>query len=389
MKKPSSHWATVLDIIEAGLNRDAEKARNYSALLADRLEATGEPLVAARIRRALALQQPPKLENHRPSAALTPAHLASGPVDPESRSALVDELLPQEEEPLVLDPEAAAEVRRFIELQRHSDQFLAQEIAVPRTLLLYGPPGVGKSVTARQIAHELDLPLSVVRLDAVISSYLGTTAKNLRTVFEHAARRGGILFLDEFDALAKMRDDTNEVGELKRIVNSLIQNIDSFPGLYVIAATNHEQLLDPAIWRRFDVVIGLASPGLEERAVLLRAFLNHEQMDEQVVRSIAMIADGCTGADLEQVVLRARQERILLSADTLAPLLVREIWRRQERSAVRVRRAADEKADLIRFIDARTSGRLTARTLEDLTGVSDSTIARIRRTEGEAAAHGR
>ena len=129
------------------------------------------------------------------------------------------------------------------------------------SLLLYGPPGCGKTSIAYYLAHRLGLPLVTARLDALISSLLGNTAKNLRRVFDFANRQPCVLFLDEFDAIAKARDDQHELGELKRVVNSLLQNMDTYCQHGVlIAATNHQELLDDAIWRRFQTVIEVPKP---------------------------------------------------------------------------------------------------------------------------------
>lgn len=112
------------------------------------------------------------------------------------------------------------------------------------------------------------------RLDGLISSLLGSTAKNIRKIFDYASKRECILFLDEFDVIAKLRDDKNELGELKRVVNSLIQNIDALNNNSIlIAATNHHELLDPAIWRRFSTVVTLERPNLEEIGQLLQLYL--------------------------------------------------------------------------------------------------------------------
>ncbi len=353
MKKEISQWATVLDIIEAGLIKDIDKMRNYASLLADRLDEDGDKTVANRVRRILEATHTQR--GPRGSAAsLSPAQAVFAPVDPESRSAFVDEIKPTVEEPPILNQRVFHEIDRFVQLQRYADQFVREGIPAPRSLLLYGPPGCGKSTTAQYVAKKLGLPLFIVRLDAVMSSFLGTTAKNLRIVFEHAARRAAVLFLDEFDALAKMRDDSNEVGEIKRIVNSLIQNMDSFPRLYVIAATNHEHLLDPAIWRRFDVVVNLSLPELEERIALLHQFLGQQEIDENNLHWIAIMAEGCSGSDIAQMAIRTRQESVL-----------------------------------VRFIDSRTNGKVPAKTMEEMTGISDSTVARIRRVKGDTPLHGR
>lgn len=114
---------------------------------------------------------------------------------------------------------------------------------------------------AKYLASELDLPLVTARFDTLISSLLGNTAKNIHRIFDFAQKQPCILFLDEFDAIAKARDDSHELGELKRVVNSLLQNIDDFSQTGIlIAATNHAQMLDSAVWRRFQTVIELSKP---------------------------------------------------------------------------------------------------------------------------------
>lgn len=388
MKKEISHWSTVLDIIEAALIRDAEKVRNYSALLAERLEEAGEGTVAARVRRILDSRPMSRTLNGSSSSVLSPAQTAFAPVDPESRNAFVDEVLLSSVEAPVLGPSAYAEINRFIRLQSHADNFVREGIPIPRSLLLYGPPGCGKSTTAKFVAKELGLPLFTVRLDAVMSSFLGTTAKNLRAVFEHAARRAAVLLLDEFDALAKMRDDANEIGELKRIVNSLIQNIDMFPRLYVIAATNHEHLLDPAIWRRFDVVIQLTLPGPDERTALLKHFLQSNEIASSDLHWIVLMTEGSSGSDLEQMTVRSRQEKLLAPETPLIQLLVREIWNHIDGEKSAIDRQSEGKSGLVRFIDSRTGKKIPAKTMEVLTGISDSTVARIRRIKGDVTIHG-
>jgi SpoVK/Ycf46/Vps4 family AAA+-type ATPase len=142
------------------------------------------------------------------------------------------------------------------------------------SLLLYGPPGCGKTTVAKYVAKKTNLPLVTVRLDGMVSSLLGSTAKNIRKIFDYASKRDCILFLDEFDVIAKLRDDKNDLGELKRVVNSLLQNIDDFSGNSVlIAATNHHQLLDPAVWRRFNTVLALDVPKSNERMLFLERLL--------------------------------------------------------------------------------------------------------------------
>ena len=165
---------------------------------------------------------------------------------------------------------------RDFTIYQNADKLHSLGINVSNSLLLYGPPGCGKTKCAYLFAKQLNLPLVIARLDSLISSYLGTTAKNIRSLFEFAQKMPCVLFLDEFDAIAKARDDTNELGELKRVVNSLLQYIDAMSkDSLILAATNHDQLFDPAIWRRFDYKLEIELPDREAVAELITLFANN------------------------------------------------------------------------------------------------------------------
>jgi SpoVK/Ycf46/Vps4 family AAA+-type ATPase len=157
---------------------------------------------------------------------------------------------------IVLADETRREVERILEEFGKRNELAGFGLAPKKKLLLFGPPGNGKTLCAEVLAGELDLPLFYVRFDGLIGSYLGETAANLRRVFEYAAHGLGVLFFDEFDALGKSRDSREDVGELKRVVNSYLQLLDNYQGPGpVIAATNYERLLDHALWRRFDALV--------------------------------------------------------------------------------------------------------------------------------------
>ncbi|MDD2299205.1 MAG: ATP-binding protein [Fermentimonas sp.] len=173
----------------------------------------------------------------------------------------------------------------------------------PNTKLLFcGPPGCGKTLTAKALAGQLQLPLLYTKLDAIISSYLGDTASNLRRVFEYINQGRWVVFFDEFDAIGKSRDDSNEHGEIKRVVNSFLQIIDTYEGeSIIIAATNHQGLLDRAVWRRFDEIIFFDTPSKEEIERLiklkLRTFPQYDINFEGVISELC----GMSHSEIENI----------------------------------------------------------------------------------------
>lgn len=155
---------------------------------------------------------------------------------------------------------------------RQADRLRRHGLTVRSKLLFCGPPGTGKTMCAEVFAGELGLPFFHVRLDSLVSSYLGETATNIRKTFEFARRQPCVLFFDEFDALARSREEATETGELRRVVNSLLMFIEQIePGGFLIAATNLAGQLDPAIWRRFDEVVWFDLP----EARMIEAYLRH------------------------------------------------------------------------------------------------------------------
>jgi SpoVK/Ycf46/Vps4 family AAA+-type ATPase len=152
--------------------------------------------------------------------------------------------------PLFLGDGATGTFNDFLADVENIDRLSTKGLASPLALMLSGPPGTGKTLLAGHIAARLNRPFFVARLDSVISSLLGDTSKNIRAVFEFVPSRNAVLFLDEMDAIAKLRDDRHELGELKRVVNTVIQGLDTLDAhAVVVGASNHAHLLDPAIWR--------------------------------------------------------------------------------------------------------------------------------------------
>lgn len=265
-------YTEITKIIEGGLQGDRHKVFNYAETLATNLEKQGEINLSKKIKAILAAKR---------GVLATLDGLATKPVDSESRMDMVDTSYPQvDPDQIVLSQHLKEELFRFVEGYKQRDRLLAAGLDISNSLLLYGPPGCGKTTLAKYTSSVLGLPLITARLDGMISSLLGSTAKNIRRIFDYAAKRECVLFLDEFDVVAKLRDDKNELGELKRVVNSLLQNIDDLHGnTILIAATNHHKLLDSAVWRRFSTIISLGMPQADERKELIRVFLRNEPND--------------------------------------------------------------------------------------------------------------
>lgn len=245
---------------------------------------------------------------------------------------------------------------------------LAQHGIQPtRSAILVGPPGVGKTLSARYIAAQLSKPLWVLDLTTVMSSLLGKTGNNLRMVFDHAKKNEAVLLLDEIDSIAKRRSDESDVGELKRLVTAILQEVDSWPdtGL-LLAATNHPELIDPALWRRFDHILtfDLADgPGV---LAAVRRYLDRDrEAFEPWVATLAATLQGHSLSDVERTVLSLRRSAVLDGSEPgklVADLAMHQVG------------ALDKTARRELAISLAREGGMSHNQISELTGVARDTL---------------
>ncbi|HKK01005.1 MAG TPA: ATP-binding protein [Desulfuromonadales bacterium] len=214
---------------------------------------------------------------------------------------LVYEILPEKRfNDLVLEKDVLEICRELIE-EHHRADLLASYGLEPRHRILFaGPPGNGKTTLAEAFASELMYPLIVVRYENIIGSYLGETASRLQKVFETARSRKCVIFLDEFETLGKERGDSRETGEIKRVVSSLLMQIDRLPAhTVVITASNRPELLDRAVWRRFQVKVQLPLPTKEQRILFIKQF--EERSNFSFKMALPTLADKLSGISFSEI----------------------------------------------------------------------------------------
>jgi hypothetical protein len=248
------------------------------------------------------------------------------PVDRETSAPLAQLIFPSATRPSppLFNETVSRAVRAVLEEWNNLESLSDVGVQAAKTCLIYGAPGTGKTRLALWMATQLDLPILLARIDGLVSSFLGTTARNIANLFAFANRYRCVLLLDEFDAFAKLRDDPQEVGEIKRVVNALLQNLDTRRDVgLTIGITNHPHLLDSAVWRRFEVQLEIPKPEFGVRVEIARNFMPPVEAPETHLRMIAWFTDGSTGAEIETLVrtykkamaVQNGEERLLL--DTL------------------------------------------------------------------------
>lgn len=291
-------------IVEAFIEQDYEKV---ILLLDNEIELAknkGNNTVAKRIRNLmLKVKSEPKYSGQSASPM---------PISDIGSELLVERIEPRYSlKEIILDPTNQKVVDDFISEWADYEKLAAHGIFPTNKVLLYGNPGTGKTRLAHALSSALNFPLVLVRLDELISSFLGKTGKNLRDIFELARHQSIILFMDEIDTVAKHRDDIRELGELKRVVTVLLQNIDNFPSNSIlIGATNYETLLDHAIWRRFNLKLKFGLPNKLERVKLFKLFLEDFKNDLDF-ELLANLTEDFSGSSINDICMSMKKRAII------------------------------------------------------------------------------
>jgi len=355
------HW--VPRLAEAGLAGDYQVLENILVTLIRRTR-TESPELSNELGAVLA-------RHTTNNGALRWSQVGPPPTESEEGFALVKTEVPDQSPAPIFTSEVFEPVNQFLRERCNSERLFREGFLPPSSLLLTGEPGTGKTMLARWLASVLELPLLVQDLAVSISSYLGKTGFNLRRTLDYARGRPCVLLLDEFDAIAKRRNDDSELGELKRIVNVILKELEDWPSRSVIvAATNHPALLDKAIARRFHVIIDLPLPGHSERyKILERAGARFsDDVPREFLAACATLLQGRSGSDIESL-MQAAVRRHLATDTTVVQSIVLELLRRSDRHS-----QARSIGYVVRALQKASANKFSVRELASLFDRSVSTI---------------
>ncbi len=353
-------------VIRLALAEQTEDVRLFVARLVRKYRTT-DPELAEQLDLYLRNKAP---RSGAPLRRVTPPALPTQapPVDDESRLSLLKVFKdsPDREAPL-LSRDLEENLLQLIEERRQSKRLAESGLTPTRSAIFIGKPGVGKTLTARWLAAKLEVPLYVLDLTAVMSSLLGRSGNNLRAALDFAKRSPCVLLLDEIDAIAKRRSDDTDIGELKRLVTVILQEVDEWPATgLLLAATNHPELIDPALWRRFDLIAEFKMPDISSIRAALKQFLGPDfGLFGRWIDILAFAFNGESFSDIEREIQRFRRAVALGTASDAD--LIEEFVKTRALALDR-----QGRIDLAVLLAKQT--RLSQHTISDITGVSRDTI---------------
>ena len=272
----------------------------------------------------------------------------------------------------ILKESVMNELLQFLQERQLIDKFLEQDITPSNSILLYGSPGVGKTLIAKWLSCKLDIPMITLDLANSISSYLGRSGQNVKSIFQYAKEQNVVLFLDEIDAIAKRRDDATDLGELKRLVNVLLKELEDCPvSCVIIGATNHPELLDKAIWRRFDRNIHVPMPESEQRKDLIIRGLGQKalELEDVVIQMLVDGTDSLSAADICKMCEHIKRRTVLYPKETLVMSALTEYCE------YAVLNTKEQKVKLCKALK-NNEKKITVKKISEITGISSSSVDR-------------
>ncbi len=306
-------------LVRAALTNDKKNVESIALLIGRKLKKEA-PDVSAEIMKILAC-------SNTGTDVMRSIEMAPLPVDKETRSQLAKIEEPISMEIPILEESVAEKLNHFLRERELIEIFLEKDIVPSNSILLHGKPGVGKTYIAKWLSYKLNMPMITLDLANSISSYLGRSGQNIKNIFQYAKEQNVILFLDEIDAIAKRRDDEADLGELKRLVNVLLKELEECPVTCVIVgATNHPELLDKAIWRRFDRNIEISMPEYEQRQRLIERGLGNyfREVDNGIVKIIVDGTKDISAADICKMCEHIKRKTIMYPEESISGLALKE-----------------------------------------------------------------
>lgn len=351
-------------LVRASLEFDKKNVEATALMIAKKIK-KDRPAAAAEITKALSYSG---FEN----STARSLDMSPLPVDRETRYSLVKLAEPLEIPDPILDEYIRNQLNDFIKERQMLNKFLDEDIIPPNSILLSGAPGVGKTYIAQWISYQLNLPLVTLDLASSISSFLGRSGQNIRSIFEYAVSQNAVLLLDELDSIAKRRDDASDLGELKRLVNVLLKELESFPSTcVVIGATNHPELLDKAIWRRFDRALTIPMPEENERKLLLQRHLGklNERLKTSVIDYLSRNTKNINAADICKLCEHIKRQTLLNPESSVDIIALAELFKISQLGT------RDEKISICKMLKKKFPN-LSQRDISQITQIPLTSVSR-------------